>query len=86
MAGAAAAAVAANPVLRDEARRLSRLARPLGERQLDQLLLIEGETLNRQRGVGDGHRFDLRQAHSEPQTCAGSLDRHVQPDGLLGIE
>ncbi len=30
---AAAAAVAASPVLRDEARRLSRLARPLGERQ-----------------------------------------------------
>ncbi len=34
VAGAAAAAVvAANPVLRDEARRLSRLARPLGVRQ-----------------------------------------------------
>jgi pimeloyl-ACP methyl ester carboxylesterase len=34
VAGAAAAAVvAANPVLRDEARRLSRLAKPLGERQ-----------------------------------------------------
>jgi pimeloyl-ACP methyl ester carboxylesterase len=32
---AAAAAVAASPVLRDEARRLSRLARPLGPRQPD---------------------------------------------------
>ncbi|MDQ3945968.1 MAG: alpha/beta hydrolase [Actinomycetota bacterium] len=36
VAGAAATAVvAANPVLRDEARRLSRLARPLGHRQPD---------------------------------------------------